>query len=108
MAPPTQSPVRPAPTGPAPAPKPSQVPTLEGRFGAHVTRVGLRGTYLAHAGMMDGVAESLEQPHWALLGAIAEGPNGSVFFKLTGPASTVKAASAEFDRMLKSIHKLAV
>src|SRR6185295_16937049 len=35
MPPPTQSTARSVPTGPAPTPKPSQVPTLEGRFGAY-------------------------------------------------------------------------
>ena len=37
------------------------------------------------------------------LGAIVEGPEGLVFFKLTGPAATVRSASAEFDAMLHSL-----
>src|SRR5205814_1001364 len=70
--------------------------------GARVTRIALRGTFLAHAGMM-GAGQEVEQPDWGLLGGIAEAPNGSVFFKLTGPAATVKTATKEFDAMLKSI-----
>jgi hypothetical protein len=74
--------------------------------GAHVTAIEVMGTYMAHAGMAQGMGgEALESPHWALLGAIAEGPNGSVFFKLTGPEATVKAARKEFEAMLKSIHR---
>ncbi len=71
---------------------------------ANVTRVSLRGTYMAHASMMD-TGEPVESPNWGLLGAIAEGPNGSVFFKLTGPAATVESAEAEFDSMLEGICK---
>jgi len=72
--------------------------------GARVTRIAIRGTYLAHAGMMS-EAQPVESPNWALLGGIAEGPEGSVFFKLTGPEATVKTASKEFDAMLRSIRK---
>ena len=40
-----------------------------------------------------------------VVGSIAEAPEGNVFFKLTGPAKTVKAALAQFDKMLGSIKK---
>jgi hypothetical protein len=72
--------------------------------GVPVEKVSASGTYMAHVGMM-GQGSSQEMQNWALLGAIAEGPNGSVFFKLTGPAATVKAISGDFEKMLKSIHK---
>jgi hypothetical protein len=42
---------------------------------------------------------------YRLLGAIVEGPDGDIFFKLTGPAKTVAAAQDEFQAMLKSIKK---
>lgn len=75
--------------------------------GARVTEIALTGTYLAHASMTQGMGgEALEMPKWALLGAIAEGPNGSVFFKLTGPKAIVKSAAKDFDAMLKSIHRI--
>jgi hypothetical protein len=40
-----------------------------------------------------------------LLGAIAKGPQGSVFFKLTGPKAPVESARSAFDQLLESIHK---
>jgi hypothetical protein len=40
-----------------------------------------------------------------LLGAIAVGPQGPVFFKLVGPAQTVERARASFDQMVSSLHK---
>ncbi len=76
------------------------------RFAANsipVTLMHAEGTYLAHVGMM-GQGTETEMPNWAMLGAIAEGPHGSVFFKFTGPASVMNAARADFDKMLKSIH----
>jgi hypothetical protein len=40
---------------------------------------------------------------FALEGAIAEGPQGAVFFKLTGPKKTVAKAKAGFDVLVKSL-----
>jgi hypothetical protein len=34
--------------------------------------------------------------HFSLLGAIAEGPGGNVFFKLTGPRKTAQKSAAKF------------
>jgi hypothetical protein len=69
--------------------------------GIEVTRIRASGTYAAHS-MRNG-AEPGEKPHWALLGAIASGPGGDVFFKLVGPAATVEAAVKDFDAMLGSL-----
>lgn len=41
----------------------------------------------------------------AMLGAIAKGPQGSVFFKLVGPRASVESARSAFDQMLESLHK---
>ncbi len=41
-------------------------------------------------------------PGYRLLGAIVEGPNGSVFLKFTGPAATVARNRMAFDKMLSS------
>jgi hypothetical protein len=38
-----------------------------------------------------------------LLGAIVEGPQGLVFFKLSGPPATVESARAAFDALLASL-----
>jgi len=71
--------------------------------GIPISRVEVSGTYLAHA--MDAAGSGGKRPDWGLLGAIAEGPSGNLFFKLTGPASAVNAAAKDFDAMLASIHK---
>jgi hypothetical protein len=42
-----------------------------------------------------------------LLGAIVEGPQSSIFFKLIGPARTVTAAESEFQSLLRSLAKAA-
>jgi hypothetical protein len=40
---------------------------------------------------------------YRLLGAIVEGPQGSVFFKFAGPAKTVAQNQGAFEKMLDSI-----
>jgi hypothetical protein len=69
--------------------------------GFHVTLVSVKGTFLG-GGMMQS-APSSPRPSWGLLGAIAETPGSSYFFKLLGPASTVGAARAPFDAMIAGL-----
>jgi hypothetical protein len=69
--------------------------------GLAVTTIDLSGTYLASAGPMAPTKTS--KPGYRLLGAIVEGPQGGVFFKFTGPAKTVAAGQAAFDKMLAGI-----
>ena len=38
-----------------------------------------------------------------MLGAIVEGPEGSIFIKFTGPAKTIAANQPAFDKMLASL-----
>ena len=45
------------------------------------------------------------RPGFTLLGAIAEGPEGALFFKLTGPKKSVAAARAGFDALVASLKK---
>jgi len=71
--------------------------------GLPVTMVDLTGTF-AGGGMAVG-QPSPKRPGYRLLGAIVEGPNGEVFFKLTGPAKTVAAAQNEFEALIKSVRK---
>ena len=40
---------------------------------------------------------------YRLIGAIAEGPGGNVFFKLTGPEKTIAAQQKSFEQLLMSI-----
>ena len=65
------------------------------------TVVDLSGTYLFSPTPMS--PEKTSKPGYRMLGAIVEGPGGSLFFKLTGPEGTVAANVAGFDAMLSSI-----
>lgn len=69
--------------------------------GIAVTLVTAEGTYAS--GMPGGSATP--KKGYALSGAIAEGPNGTVFFKLVGPKKTVAKAAADFDALVKSLKK---
>jgi len=73
--------------------------------GIAVSRVRVKGTYRAHAGGMGGQGDAPATAHQELAGAIVEGPNGSVYFKLTGPTATVDAAYGDFERMIQSLHR---
>jgi hypothetical protein len=81
-------------------PPPAERRTLDVK-GMQVHRVEVSGNYVAHAmGTGEGAAAQADA---MLLGAIVEGPNGSLFFKMTGPSATVSAAEGEFDAMLQSL-----
>ncbi len=69
--------------------------------GIRITRVAAEGTYAS--GMPGG--PSTPKTRFALLGAIAEGPEGSVFFKLVGPRGTVRAASGQFETLVHSLSR---
>ena len=70
--------------------------------GFDVTLLELEGTYTGGGGPM---GPKTSKPGYKLLGAIVEGPEGAVFFKLTGPARTVEAGRADFTKMVKAIKK---
>jgi len=72
--------------------------------GMNVTQIQVSGTYSAHAGM-SGAGSGAPSPGWTLLGAIVEGPNGALFFKLTGPDRTVAPAKREFEGLIGSLKK---
>jgi hypothetical protein len=63
-----------------------------------VTKVEVEGTYSGGMGK-----DSSPRSGWALLGAIVLLPGMPVFFKLTGPARTVREARAEFDSTIGSL-----
>ena len=65
-----------------------------------VTLVTAAGTYSAGTGM--GAAPAPKNGY-VLRGAMAEGPNGAVFFKLTGPRRSVAAAGKDFDALVSSL-----
>ncbi len=81
--------------------KPVKVTTERSKIaGFPVTLVKGAGTYRS-GGM--GISPVVEKPGFRLLGAIVEGPEGPVFFKLTGPAKSVAAAEPDFQKLLKSL-----
>jgi hypothetical protein len=68
-----------------------------------VSLADVSGTYTAHGGGMG--QPQADKPGWRLLGAIAETPQGAVFFKLAGPEKTVAAASKSFEGLVGSLKK---
>lgn len=70
--------------------------------GFNVTLIEHGGTYLAGGPMSQ---SKTPKSGYQLFGAIVEAPEGNVFFKLTGPAKTVKASRAAFEKMLASMKK---
>ena len=68
-----------------------------------VTMVDVSGTFKGGGPAMG--QSNAPKAGYRMLGAIAEGSEGEVFFKLTGPAKTVAAAQDEFRAMLKSLKK---
>jgi hypothetical protein len=83
------------------APKPEKTTTTVA--GLRVTRAQVAGTYLAPGGPM--MQSQGKKAGYRLLGAIVEGPQGNVFFKLTGPAASVAAAEGDFEALVASLRK---
>ncbi len=79
-------------------PKPTRSLTRIGTI--PVTLVTAAGTYSSGTGMG---ATPAPKPGSVLRGAIADGPDGAVFFKLTGPRRSVAAASKDFDALVASL-----
>jgi len=69
--------------------------------GIAVLFVEAAGTY--QAGSMTGMGQGVAKPDWALLGAVAQGPDANWFFKLTAPQPTIEANRAPFEAMIGSL-----
>jgi hypothetical protein len=69
--------------------------------GISITTIDASGAYTGMGGPM--MAGSKPVAGYRLIGAIVEGPGGSVFFKLTGPAKTIAAQQKNFEQLLASI-----
>jgi hypothetical protein len=84
----------------------AEVATIEERQvnGMRVTTVDARGTFVGRLGI--GEAGNTSRPGWRVLGAIAEGPRGLVFFKLTGPEAAVGAAEVAFEHLVDSLEPI--
>jgi hypothetical protein len=85
--------------------KPSKSAAIMAKRTIHgwpVTTVDVSGAYTGMGGPM-AKSDAPAMPGYRLLAAIVEGPQGSVFFKCTGPAKTIAANRPAFDKMLASI-----
>jgi hypothetical protein len=69
--------------------------------GLQVTTVDVSGAYTGMGGPTTQPGPAM--PGYRMLGAIVEGPQGSIFIKFTGPAKTIAANQAAFDKMLASL-----
>jgi hypothetical protein len=68
--------------------------------GLPVTTVDISGEYSGMGGPM--AASKTVKPGYRMLGAIVEGPGGSIFLKFTAPAKTVAANQQKFEQLLAS------
>ena len=66
--------------------------------GLKVTIVQIEGTYQGGMGPTTG-----SHPSWAMLGAIVETSGEDYFFKVIGPAATVRAAKKPFEAMIDGL-----
>lgn len=70
--------------------------------GIPVTVIRLAGTYQPSMGPMMNV-QSAPMADYFMQAAIVEGPQGSVFFKMTGPAAAADAAETGFESLVESL-----
>jgi len=66
-----------------------------------LTTVDVSGAY--NGGMGSTPTGQSSQPGYRMIGAIVEGPEGPVFFKLTGPEAVVESSTAHFQSLLESL-----
>jgi hypothetical protein len=71
--------------------------------GMAVTTIEVTGTYSGGMGT-PGMGAPTAGPDFMLLGAIASGPKGPVFFKLVGPEAALEKARPQFRGLLESLH----
>jgi hypothetical protein len=67
-----------------------------------VTTVDVSGAYTGMGGPM-AQSGAPAVPGYRMLAAIVEGPKGSVFIKCTGPAKTIDANQAAFEKLVASL-----
>jgi hypothetical protein len=68
--------------------------------GLPITTVDVLGAYTGMGGPTAQPGPAM--PGYRLLGAIVEAPQGSIFLKFIGPAKTIAANQAAFDKMIAS------
>lgn len=72
--------------------------------GIRVTTIDVSGTYQWSPSIMS--SRKVPKPNYRFLGAVAETPDGNVFFKLVAPAVTADHWDEAFDEMLRSIQRI--
>jgi hypothetical protein len=73
-----------------------------GNLTEHVLEIE-SGTFASSMGPMGPAQGAAPKPDYGLIGAVIESPSGDYFFKLTGPAKTVKGARTEFLALLDGL-----
>ena len=81
------------------APAPARVTTRTSR-GLTFTLLDTAGNYSGLGGPMGG---GRAVPGYRLLGAIVEGPGGTIFIKFTGPERTIGTNQLQFEQLLASV-----
>ena len=69
--------------------------------GLKMSLVDVAGTFIAE--MRPGATERHHKPDFRLRAAVVETPRGPYYIKMTGPAKTVAAASADFQKFLSTV-----
>jgi len=69
--------------------------------GLKVTTIDVSGTYTAE--MRPGATEHYNKPGYRLCAAVIDTPQGAHYIKMTGPAKTVGAAQADYEKFLSSL-----
>jgi hypothetical protein len=69
--------------------------------GLKVTTVDVSGTYTAE--MQPGATEHYNKPGYRVCAAVIDTPQGAYYIKMTGPAKTVGAAQADYEKFLSSL-----
>jgi hypothetical protein len=69
--------------------------------GLKVTTVDVSGTYTAE--MRPGATEHYNKPGYRVCAAVIDTPQGAYYIKMTGPAKTVGAAQADYEKFLSSL-----
>lgn len=72
--------------------------------GMKVSTVEISGTFMASKGGPMST-EKVDKENFRLLGAVVQGSQGNLFFKLTGPDKTAAAMSEGFVAMIRALHK---
>lgn len=69
--------------------------------GLAVSTVDVSGTYVAE--VRPGATERHNKPNFRLRAAVVETPRGPYYIKMTGPAKTVAAADADYQKFVASV-----